>query len=573
MNNNSLTWRNLDNYCNLVTENNMIINSLYPSSISIKLPSSIQKIIKKIREHRNKMTPQLAQKILIDADVKMEELKAWEDYDHPFIDSYGRKLLFADSFFEIMVMSWSPGDISAIHDHGHAQWGAVQIFGAAEHATFLVQDNSLVTISRQVMKPGKVLPVGHQLIHQMGNQTENKFLTLHVYGFYDIEHNFDSVTGNARIFNITEGIIQRTNGGVFFGLPDDKINAVELGPVPDYMSWLRNTTEYIRRIRKASQQSSQRRFTKIEQNLTEQIFDMTHWQSFESELKAYVDSNGYVTSFHDWKLLRNELIQAAHLQAELLGMGNNKKDSFCTFAAIYDEVMGKQCLNEFTSNCIQFVHNIYNLDFTSSNILSIGCGTGIMEEYILNTYDLRRENLLGIDTSESMVKVALKRINAVVKDILNMEAEDRLWDIIFASVNVFQYLPYELMIKAIEKTFKITNSGGYFIGDFITPDHIRAYPHVVFSENVISLREPLLIEQTHNLIQQSEIINVSKLHGQLHITYEGKHIYYLPSLWKMRYIFEKFFKRVDIFDALTLEPLKPEDDTSPSTRYLLVAQK
>jgi SAM-dependent methyltransferase/predicted metal-dependent enzyme (double-stranded beta helix superfamily) len=551
----------------------MIINSLASTSASINLPVSIQNIINEIREHRNEMTPQLAQKILINADVKVEELKFWENYDHPFVDSYGRKLLFADSFFEIMVMSWSPSDISAIHDHGNAQWGAVQIFGAAEHATFLVQDNSLVTISRQVMKPGKVIPVGHQLVHQMGNQTENKFLTLHVYGLYELESNLESVTGNARIFNITEGIIQRTNGGVFFGLPDDQIKAVELGPVPDYMSWLRNTTEYITRIRKARQQSSQRRFTKIEQKLTEQIFDMAHWESLESELKAHVDSGGYVTSFHYWKLLRNELTKAAHLQAQLLGMENNSKDAFCTFAEIYDEVMGKQCLNEFTSNYIQFVHNAYNLDFASCHILSIGCGTGIMEEYILNQYDLRRENILGIDTSESMVKVALKRINAVVEDILNMEANDRLWDIIFASVNVFQYLPYELMLKAIEKTFQITKAGGYFIGDFITPDHIRAYPQVVFSENVISLREPLLIEQTHNLIQQSEIINVSKLHGKLHITYEGKHVYHLPSLWKMRYIFKKFFQHVDIFDALTLEPLKAEDDTSPSTRYLLVAQK
>lgn len=546
-------------------------NFLDLSTVPMHLPKSIQKIIDKIREHRNEMTPQFAQKILIDADVKMEELQSWEDYEHRFIDSYGRKLLFADSFFEIMVMSWLPGDISAIHDHGHAQWGAVQIFGAAEHATFLVQDNSLATISRQVMKPNKVIPVGHQLVHQMGNPAKNKFLTLHLYGLYDIDDNIESVTANARIFNITEGVIQRTSGGVFFGLSDDQINAVELGVVPDYMSWLRNTVEYIRRIRKAKQQSSQRRFRKIEQNLTDQMFDITHWQSFESELKAHVDSNRYITNFNYWKILRNELTQAAHLQAKLLGMQNNKQDSFYTFAAIYDEVVGKQCLKEFTSNYIQFVHNTYNLDFPSSNILSIGCGTGIMEEYILKTYRLKREKIWGIDTSESMVKLALKRINAVVKDILEME--DRLWDIIFASVNVFQYLPQASMERAIEKSFQITNIGGYFIGDFITPDHIRSYPHVIFSENVISLREPLLIEKTHNLIQQSEIINVSKLDGRLHITYEGKHFYYLPSLWKIRYIFEKFFKRVDIFDALTLEPLKPEDDTSPSTRYLLVAQK
>ena len=66
---------------------------------------------------------------------------------------------------------------------------------------------------------------------------------------------------------------------------------------------------------------------------------------------------------------------------------------------------------------------------------------------------------------------------------------------------------------------------------------------------------------------------MSKLDGDFRITYEGEHTRYLPSLWKLRYFFRKYFVRVEFFDAITLEPLEAEDDTSPSSRYLVFAQK
>lgn len=69
-------------------------------------------------------------------------------------------------------MSWVPGDFSAIHDHGAAQWGAVKSFGEAEHAVFIQQNGTLRTCSRQSCSrqsfpEGSVFPVSHDFIHQM----------------------------------------------------------------------------------------------------------------------------------------------------------------------------------------------------------------------------------------------------------------------------------------------------------------------------------------------------------------------------------------------------------------------
>ncbi|MDJ0735352.1 MAG: methyltransferase domain-containing protein [Nostocaceae cyanobacterium] len=536
------------------------------------LPPSLQRIIDGIRHHQHSMKPSLAKKIVLEAGVRMGDLNPWESYNHPLADSYGRKLVFAADFFEIMVMSWTPGDVSAIHDHGYTEWGAVQIFGPAEHATFLVQDDSINTLSREVIQPGKVIAVGHQLVHQMANRSQEKFLSLHVYGVNTEDFAQESVTADARIWNITDGVVQRTNGGVFFALPDEKINSIESAPFPDSLSWLNHTVEYLRRVRKAAEENHARDWETLETRLTQSLFDVNRWYSLKSEIMEHIDSSGHTTNTNFWNIIRKELIHAAHLQGEILNREKNQEDSFFTYAELYDEIIGKQCLEGFTSRYIKFVHDTYNLDFPNLQILSIGCGTGIMEEYILKNYSVPSDNLLGIDVSEAMVKIASKKINASVGNILEMTGGGMNFDLSFASLNVFQYLPQEMMEKAIQQTSEVTKKGGYFVGDFITSDHIRWYPNVITSENVISLRQPLLLEENHNTLQQSEIINISKMHGKLQITYEGKHVRYLPSLWKVRYFFNKYFASVDIFDAVTLEPLESENDTCPSTRYLVVAK-
>ena len=117
---------------------------------------------------------------------------------------------------------------------------------------------------------------------------------------------------------------------------------------------------------------------------------------------------------------------------------------------------------------------------------------------------------------------------------------------------------------------------GYFVGDFITPDHVRYYPHVVKSKSgkVLSLRKPILVEQDQRTFQQSEIININRNTDKMVVTYEGKHMRYLPALWRLRQAFERTFKgKIEVYDAVSLKPIEDHADTCPSTRYLVIAQK
>ncbi len=536
-----------------------------------RLPFALQDLIRSIQAESD-LHPRKARELVIAANLTEDDLMPWADFEHPVRDGYGRKMVFDGGYFEMMVMSWTPGDCSAIHDHGYTQWGAVQVFGPAEHSVFLNQDGEIKTLSRAPVVPGEVLAVGNQLVHQMVNPSQTNFLTFHLYGCYE---RTSGVTSDARVFDLAENKIQRTDGGVFFALPENVIKTREPGPRADYLTWLRNLVELKKRLDRIQRaECSTPDLDERNELVVAQLWDPANWQRLEDDLFAHVDNNtGHMKDMGFWKLLRTELIAAAKLQKDIL-FQNDQGDPFYTYAELYDDVVGLPCLNEFIAEYINFVVQRYGLDLPNSRFLSIGCGTGLVEEHLVKNLGLPRERLLGIDKSEAMVQVASRRIPAKAEDLLNMIGQE--WDITYCGLNVFQYLSPEQLDEALSVTASITKSGGCFFGDFITPDHIRTYPHVIRSNsgNVISLRNPVLIEQDNCTYQQSEILNVSRSNGRMLITNEGKHLRFLPPMWRLKQKFQQAFGgQVDLYDAVTLKPIGDAADTCPSTRYLLVAQK
>ena len=215
------------------------MKTLYPSRPAREfadLPPSLDRLLKNIRASAM-LTPEIARQCAIEAKIEVRDLLPWADFKHPVADSYGRQLVYDGGTFEIMVMSWLPGDFSAIHDHGATEWGAVQCFGEAEHYTYKLENGILSTLKRTDYIPASVKQVDSDLIHQMGNPGEAPFLSLHIYGSESSE---GGVTSNARIFDLFEGSIQLTDGGVFFGLPESQINQRIYGLRGDVETTLRH---------------------------------------------------------------------------------------------------------------------------------------------------------------------------------------------------------------------------------------------------------------------------------------------------------------------------------------------
>ncbi len=524
-----------------------------------QLPPSLVAIIRGVQS-LGPLTGTQAKQLVANAGVTPADLEPWADFDHPAADSYGRKLVYDGGFFELMVMSWAPGDYSAIHDHGYTVWGAVQVFGPAEHGIYSFDEERLVTLSRSTLTPGRVLAVNHDLIHQMGNPAEERFLTLHLYGNHERE---SEITADARVFDLLHGEVRRTSGGVFFGLPEDQINSREACPPPDYHSWLFDATKQLRRAQANGS---------VTHDLKQRVLDADRWETLKEDLAERVNETGHMTDSRHWAWLYAALRDMSRLQHELIDDGQAVGfDEWKTYASYYDRVIGTT--NSYIAKYFGHVFEQHGVDADAATLIDVGCGTGWFESVLQERFGMRRENLLAVDPSEAMVEVAKDRAPTRRAGLLDLDDSFGQFDVAFC--NSYQYLPHEDFEQAVRKMHAVTKPGGLCVSEFITVDHVRWYPNVIYSEDdtVISLRNPTLRERGGCTYQESEIININRLDG-MRITYEGVHRRFMVSPRRARELFEEVFGQpAFVSDAITLEEVPPLQETCTSTRYVVCVRR
>ena len=198
----------------------------------MSIPKSLSHLINLIQtaiDSDTKLTPKRAKELVLEANVTEEDMMVYADFDHPIEDCYGRKLVFDAGNFEVMVMSWMPGDYSSIHNHGYTEWGVVQVFGNTHHLIYNLKNDTLSFAKREILTKGSAIKVNNAFIHQMGNVTNQRYLTLHVYGSNNLE---EGITADAKNFDLEFDRIAYTCGGAFFNLPKDDIHKVEQGIQP-----------------------------------------------------------------------------------------------------------------------------------------------------------------------------------------------------------------------------------------------------------------------------------------------------------------------------------------------------
>lgn len=302
-----------------------------PPATSIdELPQSLQHIANSLEKSRI-LTPAEMRNLVLEASVEEEDILPWSDFGHPMQDSYGRNMIYKGDHYEIMAMSWQPGDFSGIHDHGHTEWGAVQVFGPAEHATFDVENEVLSTTSRFIFTPKDVVGVSHELIHQMGNATQEPFLTLHVYGQPE---DIESVTGDARVYELKEPHIQRVDGGVFFALPTSEIKRVESCAAPDFTTRLRYLIELVKRLDKMVEAKIEN--SEVELRVTlEALFNNNQHLAFNNHLSSIRTQEEKLSVKKQLDILRWELEVAVELQNAMI---NDLPENACNYEAMLESL-------------------------------------------------------------------------------------------------------------------------------------------------------------------------------------------------------------------------------------------
>lgn len=158
-------------------------------------------------------------------------------FNHPDSMSYGRKLIFDNGNFKILLMSWKPGDFTAIHNHGYAEWGCVYFFGDAAHRLYTVENNRLTSVKKDTYGEGQIASVCGDLTHLMGNAGNHNLSTLHIYGSNSRRAN---ILENAKIFAPEHEKIFTTMGIAFLNMSADLVLAeaalpkIEAGLLDDY---------------------------------------------------------------------------------------------------------------------------------------------------------------------------------------------------------------------------------------------------------------------------------------------------------------------------------------------------
>ncbi|KAJ1640848.1 S-adenosyl-L-methionine-dependent methyltransferase [Pavlovales sp. CCMP2436] len=355
----------------------------------------------------------------------------------------------------------------------------------------------------------------------------------------------------------------------------------------DFVTWLRDLMHTAKRSRLAAAgtlpQAAMHGVTEGPGALLDQLFssEVAHGRLL-AELDGSLTVSGHHADSKWWVQLHATVRHWAAFQAETRASAEAAEaamatNSFAAYASTYDCLIGQPCLEQFMSAFLSHFFEAHVPDPSSVKLLSIGCGTGLVEKHIMQAHGVK--NLRAFDFSAEQVAVAQKRgVRAEVGDVLQMGPERYgMQDVCFAGLNVFHYLPAHQMGEAIQRTASVLKPGGWFVGDFITPDHNRWYPNVKFGgedRRVVSLRTLTLLEKEGRMHQQSSIVTIDLRSGRARLNDAGTHCRHLPAMLRVRLLFEEAFgPDVQLFDAISMEPLHRDADTCPSTRYVVFARK
>jgi predicted metal-dependent enzyme (double-stranded beta helix superfamily) len=184
-------------------------------------PKCINQLVEELNNHlvhSNELVSEIVSSILFDRN----EIEAFNTFNHNLKDSYGRKLVYDSERFKILVMSWLPGDFTAIHNHGYTEWGSVHFFGEATHRLYENTNGMLDVISKEKFEEGQNAAVCGALTHMMGNSSNKEFITLHIYGKDSAEN---KVADDAMVYLPEFQKIATTSGTAYLNLDKSLIKS------------------------------------------------------------------------------------------------------------------------------------------------------------------------------------------------------------------------------------------------------------------------------------------------------------------------------------------------------------
>lgn len=143
-------------------------------------------------------------------------------------------------------------------------------------------------------------------------------------------------------------------------------------------------------------------------------------------------------------------------------------EAYSDFSLVYDELMDDVPYGQWLEN---ITGELAKHDIKDGLVLELGCGTGSMTELLAR----RGFDMIGVDSSEEMLNIAVQKREASGLDILYLNQDMRefeLYGTVRAVVSICDSINYLIGDDDITECFRLVNNyldkGGIFLFDFNT---------------------------------------------------------------------------------------------------------
>ncbi|MBK7625638.1 MAG: cysteine dioxygenase family protein [Bacteroidales bacterium] len=182
-----------------------------------KLPDCIVNLIRELNSVTD-VTNEIVSEVMVRAGLSEDALFPYNLFNHTGTESYGRRLLYESDKFRILLMTWNPGDFTAIHNHGVTEWGGVYFFGNATHRLYETEYGNLKLSRKDIFEKGQTAAVCGDLTHLMGNSGKTGFMTLHIYGS---NKNLNDSLNKEKVFLPEHKLLATTSGPAFLNVAEE----------------------------------------------------------------------------------------------------------------------------------------------------------------------------------------------------------------------------------------------------------------------------------------------------------------------------------------------------------------
>jgi uncharacterized NAD(P)/FAD-binding protein YdhS len=159
-----------------------VAQTAFPPGGNDSQPSeAVADIVARLRKFEGQLSAERIVEVLSRSSVTVDDVAP---FVAPTRNGYGRRCIVRTEKFEVLVMTWLPGQRTGPHDHA----GAISVFkilaGQAHETRFVQRVDSLVEpLVEQDLRTGEVGSDAGELIHDVRNDAKNDDLlvSLHIY--------------------------------------------------------------------------------------------------------------------------------------------------------------------------------------------------------------------------------------------------------------------------------------------------------------------------------------------------------------------------------------------------------